>query len=68
VYFYEKLDEHFPGVREQYQRKFGGSYSVAANNLPELEAVFYGLCERDGIANTVPQYRPEPQAEQLALF
>ena len=68
AYYYEQLDVHFPGVKERYQRKFGGSYSAAANQLPELEAVFYELCECYGIANAVPQYRPEPQAEQLTLF
>jgi DNA repair photolyase len=68
AYYYEKLGEHFPGVREQYRRKFGGSYSASANHIPQLETVFYDLCECYGIANAVPQYRAEPQAKQLSLF
>lgn len=68
AYYYEKLDEHFPGIREKYRRKFGGNYSAPANNIPELEVGFYSLCERYGIANAALQYRAEPQAEQLLLF
>ena len=26
-YFYQKLDEHFPGMKERYIRTFGNSYS-----------------------------------------
>ena len=33
-YFYEKLDEHFPGLREIYEKKFGNSYGIA--NFSEL--------------------------------
>ena len=39
-YFYRKLDEHFPGLRERYVREFGNSYSIPSPNDDELRKIF----------------------------
>jgi DNA repair photolyase len=66
-YFYEKLDKHFPGVREQYQQRFGNMYHCSVNNAGRLREVFTELCDQFGIATDIPQYAPE-SAKQLRLF
>lgn len=39
-YFYEKLDEHFPGLKERYIEEFGDSYAVPSPNNRELMRIF----------------------------
>jgi len=48
-YFYEKLDEHFPGLRERYEKKYGYSYSITSDNNRELMAYFHAVCEQNNI-------------------
>jgi DNA repair photolyase len=66
-YFYRKLDDHFPGMKEKYQRAFGNRYSAPAQNAKRLEALFNELCQQYGIATRMPRYTP-PVVEQPALF
>ncbi len=35
-YFYEKLDEHFPGLRRQYEKRYGNSYNVESPKSSHL--------------------------------
>ena len=67
VYYYNKLDELFPDLRQKYERAFGGQYHCRANDADELAKVFYELCERCGISPRIIPYEPL-QAEQLSLF
>ena len=39
-YFYRKLDEHFPGLKERYIDEFGESYEVPSPNNAELMKIF----------------------------
>ena len=39
-YFYEKLDEHFPGLKERYIEEFGDSYAVPSPNNSKLMQIF----------------------------
>jgi DNA repair photolyase len=67
AFYYDKLDRHFPGLRQRYQRQFGDQYYVPANNFEELKAVFEKLCERHGIAVRILPYTKET-ATQLPLL
>ena len=53
-YYYQKLDELFPGLSEQYAEEFGLQYSLESPNSAELERVFSAFCVREGI-----ERRPE---------
>ncbi|MBP3443428.1 MAG: radical SAM protein, partial [Methanocorpusculaceae archaeon] len=53
-YFYQKLDELFPGLSTRYSAEFGLRYAIESPNSAELERVFSAFCEREGIAR-----RPE---------
>ena len=53
-YYYQKLDELFPGLSERYAEEFGLQYSLESPNSAELEQVFSAFCVREGI-----ERRPE---------
>lgn len=67
-YFYQQLDEHFPGVREKYERAYIGQYQCPARNQEALAQLFYDLCAQYGIKTRVSPYPPKPKTEQLTLF
>jgi DNA repair photolyase len=48
-YFYEKLDLHFPGLKEKYQNKYGNSYQVGSPNNNRLMNIFYNECKKNNI-------------------
>lgn len=65
AYYYEQLDRRFPGLREQYERRFGLHYTAPANRAKELERLFTTLCAQHSIATRVRRYE---QPQQLSLF
>lgn len=65
-YFYAKLERLFPGLREQYQRRYGERYSAESPRAARLGQIFKEECARLGIATKMPFYQPEN--EQLPLF
>jgi len=72
-YFYEKLDEHFPGMKERYIRKFGDAYECRSPNNKALTKIFRTECERHGILykmDDVFAYLSdiEPKTKQTSLF
>jgi DNA repair photolyase len=66
-YFYRQLDRLFPGIRGEYEKRFGQQYYAAANNAFELEREFNLLCQRYGIATCIPRFSPE-MGKQILLF
>ncbi len=67
AYFYEQLDRLFPGVRQKYERTYGGRYSCDVPHAKKLYQHVEALCQRHGIATRIPQYAPQA-AQQLNLF
>ncbi len=74
-YFYRKLDEHFPGMKSKYHRKYGYAYEITSDHNRELMAILYKTCAQYGIlcdTDQVFQYLqefPENKGyEQLSLF
>src|SRR3989304_9224166 len=61
-YYYAQLDRLFPGLRAQYERRFGSRYSCAAHNARRLEQVFHEQCAHAGIATRIPAYVPATAA------
>ncbi len=66
AYYYNKLDQLFPGVREKYQRRYGERYWAESPRAQRLGEIFNEECARLGIATKMPFYQPE--GEQLKLF
>lgn len=73
-YFYAKLDRHFPGVKEMYQRKYGHAYEISSSKNAELMKLLHDTCRkykivsnRDEIFAYLHKF-PEEGYEQLSLF
>lgn len=50
-YFYEKLDEHFPGLKNKYIREFGNKYSINSSDNQKLMNIFRYRTKEHGILN-----------------
>ena len=48
-YFYRALDRHFPGLSEQYRKRYGSAYEVSSPNREALLRLFHTACERRGV-------------------
>lgn len=53
-YFYKKLDENFPGLKEKYINKYENKYSIASPNNTELMSIFNKRTHENNILN-VPE-------------
>lgn len=53
AYFYKKLDEHFPGLKEKYMRLFGNSYEANSLNNNNLMNLFNSICRVYGIETDI---------------
>lgn len=51
-YYYAALDKHFPGMKEQYIKKYGNAYELPSPNAKELRRIFQGICRENGILST----------------
>ncbi len=67
AYYYAQLDRLFPGLRQQYEQRYGARYSAAARNAKRLEQIFEEACARQGLATRLTFYQPA-QPLQPALF
>jgi len=48
-YFYRQLDRHFPGLKEEYIRRYGDAYMLDSPRSRELTELSHRRCERAGI-------------------
>lgn len=48
-YYYQKLDEHFPGMRERYIRTYGNAYELPPPNVKHLLKILYSECRAAGM-------------------
>jgi len=48
-YFYAALDRHFPGLKEQYIRRYGNAYELPSPRAKELSALLRRICGANGI-------------------
>jgi DNA repair photolyase len=72
-YFYANLDRKFPGLKEEYIRRYGNSYEVNSPNGAFLNHLFHDLCEQYGIWHNNDQIFTylrtlKEKEEQLRLF
>jgi DNA repair photolyase len=74
-YFYKKLDEHFPGLKEKYHKRYGYSYEIHSDNNEKLMRIFYNECKKNGIVcnngeifKYLHTFEEKKPMEQLSLF
>lgn len=71
-YFYAKLDDSFPGMKQRYIKSFGNAYECTSPRHNQLMALFKETCRKHGILyelNDVFAFinKFEPRAQQLRL-
>ena len=62
-YFYKKLDEHFPGMKQQYIRSFGNAYEISSPDQQALMELITDKCRTHGIV-----YGAEKIFDYMRLF
>ena len=73
-YFYKALDRHFPGLKDNYIKKYGYRYEIPSPHSRSLWQHFKELCERNNIMlgnNAIFKWLeefPEPEPQQPGLF
>ena len=74
-YFYQKLDQHFPGMKEKYISTYGDSYICTSPNNQHLMRIFRNICKEnnimynnDEIFSYLQTFEQKDDAEQLTLF
>ncbi len=74
-YYYQKLDEHFPGLREKYEKKYGLAYSVMSDHNEKLTKIVKEECEKHGIVCDVESlftymhaFESKSSIQQISLF
>lgn len=66
-YYFRKLDILYPGLREKYERTYGGQYRIQVPNAPELEALLLEFCQQYNLSSSMPTY-PSKSGWQLSLI
>lgn len=74
-YFYSKLDQYFPGMKEKYIRSFGNAYQIVSPNHKECMQQFRSVCRSHAILYTPDQcfqylqeFEEKGGYEQISLF
>ena len=74
-YFYQKLDEHFPGLKERYIRTYGESYELPVPRQTELMELVRRECRASGMEwhtdklfEYMHQFEDKTAGKQLTLL
>ncbi|QVK17478.1 radical SAM protein [Mycoplasmatota bacterium] len=71
-YYYDKLDLHFPGLKQRYKHVFGNQYECLSPNHSNLWNVFKQECNKVGLpykmSDIVSKLRKTKRIKQLSLF
>lgn len=74
-YFYQKLDQHFPGMKQRYQKEYGYAYEIVSPNNAPLMKKFYDICQKnhiicnnDAIFQYLHTYEEKNPFKQLSIF
>ena len=51
-YYYGALDKHFPGLKEQYIKRYGNAYELPSPNAKELKGILHDICKENGLLST----------------
>lgn len=74
-YFYTKLDELFPGMKQKYIRTYGNLYECISPNNIELSKLIKKTCEKHNIMNSpneifsyLREYESRSLSNQISFF
>ena len=66
-YYYQKLDEHFPGLKSRYEKIYGQQYQCPSPDHDRLGKVFFEACDKNGLRPGMEFYQPQ-NSRQPTLF
>ena len=74
-YYYEKLDKHFPGLKERYRKTYGDAYMVPSLNRKYLNGLVRKfcrennmVCDTDKLFAYMAEFEDKLAGEQLSIF
>jgi DNA repair photolyase len=70
-YYYQKLDDLFPGLKEKYIQVYGNSYQCSVPDWQDLNRHFSEEINRYGLQSRIPVFEPVKrtmQTNQMKLF
>jgi DNA repair photolyase len=71
-WYYQKLDRHFPGLKQRYIQLYGNTYDCHSPRARELWKLFQLECDRSGIVYRMDEiirtYKKGYEIQQLSLF
>jgi len=71
-YFFLKLEEHFPGMKNKYIEKYGDSYNCTSDNAKNLYGIYVSECKRLGLLykmeDIIDGYKTMNSYEQISFF
>lgn len=71
TYYYDKLEEYFPGLKERYEQVYGDRYHCICPNAKQLRKAFIEECQKYGLlyrmSDIIAAYKRK-RNEQLQLF
>ena len=74
-YFYQKLDEYFPGMKERYIKTYGNAYELPVPQEKGLMQLVRQECEKNGMEwrtdelfKYMHQFEDKQAGKQLTLF
>lgn len=62
-YYYKKLDQFFPGLKQAYIKKYGSSYVVSSDNHQKINDYLVAFCKAHKL-----MYKPKDVFEYIDLF
>lgn len=68
AYFYKKLDENFPGIRDKYEKKYNDRYECLDNNIKKLNHLLLDACNKYNISLKMPSYDEKLTNIQLSFL
>lgn len=69
-YYYQQLDRHFPGLKEQYCKTYGDAYQIPSPRNDELMTLVRNTCKKYGMvcnANALFAYAQEFEDKQAGI-
>jgi len=70
-YYYQKLDRHFPGIKEKYIKQYGNQYQCNIPNWQKMNILFQEEINRINISARIPVHEPKNiigLSKQMRLF
>jgi DNA repair photolyase len=67
-YYYQQLDQHYPGLKDKYIKQYGNKYFCQINNIDRIKQLFYLIANEYGLSTDMPTHSTKNSCQQLTIF